>query len=385
MRGDKPVNAQKLLREALWAISVLLASSAVALGQSGPAAGIATAANGEDSLPSSSETTADPSQGAGCCDADFGQSCGCRWTASADYITLDRLGTFNQTLVETIHRSGSIPLSNLLNSIGTEVLSASDLHQGFAGGPRLDLIRRGDSEGDLEISYYQIGDWNAYQSVGPTPNDYLVMKAPGGFVQTQDVFSTQRMAWDYASRLYNAEVNVRWCPWDRVTVLAGFRWVNLTEDLQGSLPPQRAVLFWDTETKNNLYGLQIGAEAKLFERGRFSLGCTGKAGIFDDHAEEWTTVSIYRLLFGDSAWTDRAAFVGGTGVQCEYQLTQRLTLRAGYEALWLQSVALAPGQIPDTYCHSSPDLWKISVQPTGVNCSSGAFYHGATVGFEYSF
>jgi hypothetical protein len=132
--------------------------------------------------------------------------------------------------------------------------------------------------------------------------------------------------------------------------------------------------------------LQIGAEGTLFERGRFSIGCTGKAGLFDNHAEENTTVSIYRLLFGDSAWTDRAAFVGEIGVQCRYQLTQRLSLRAGYEAIWLQSIAVAPGQIPDTICHSnSLDIWKVSVQATGVNCSSAAFYHGAIAGLEYSF
>ena len=34
------------------------------------------------------------------------------------------------------------------------------------------------------------------------------------------------MAWDYATKLYNAEFNVRWNPYSRVTMLAGFRWVN---------------------------------------------------------------------------------------------------------------------------------------------------------------
>ena len=379
------MSPHKWLRNTLWVISVWLASSAAALAQNDPAGDVATTGNGEAPLPSVSETAADPSQGAGFGNVDFGQAPGFRWTASADFIILDRLGSFPRTLVETIPFNGSIHISDLYNMPGTERLNATDLHQGFAGGPRLDVIHRGDDDADLEVLYFQIGGWNDRQSVGPTPNDFLVMKAPGGFVQTQDDFATQRMAWDYASQLYNAEVNVRWRPWDRLTLLAGFRWVNLTEDLQGTLPPQRTVPFWDTQTKNNLYGLQIGAEGKLLERGRFSIGCVGKAGLYDDHAEEATTVSIYRLLFGDSAWTDHAAFVGEIGVQCKYELTQRLSLRAGYEAIWLQGIAVAPGQIPDTICHSSLDLWKISVQATGVNCSSGAFYHGAIAGLEYSF
>ena len=47
------------------------------------------------------------------------------------------------------------------------------------------------------------------------------------------------MAWDYASRLYNAEFNVRWNACDRLTLLAGFRWANLSEELQGTLPSSR--------------------------------------------------------------------------------------------------------------------------------------------------
>jgi len=313
----------------------------------------------------------------------LGQSCCSPWTASVDFIILDRVGSFNQTLVETV--DGNVPLKYVAKTPGTEVLNATDLQQGFAGGPRLGLIHHGDDGADLELLYFQVDGWNAARSIGPDPSDWLVMRAPGGFLQTQDHKQTQMMAWDYDSRLYNAEVNVRWNPWRGVTVLAGFRWVNLSEELQGTLPPQRAVPFWDTQTKNNLYGFQVGAEGKLFERGRFSLGCTGKAGLFDAHAEETTTLSIYRILVGESAGIDRAAFVGEIGLQCKYQLTQRLSLRAGYEAIWLQGIALAPAQIPETYSQSSLVPLEISVQARGVNCSSGVFCHGATAGLEYAF
>ena len=76
---------------------------------------------------------------------------------------------------------------------------------------------------------------------GPPPN-WLVFTAPGDFVQWTD-YPDQAMAWSYATRLYNAELNVRWelCP--RVTMLAGFRWVNLREDLQGTLPPDESDAF----------------------------------------------------------------------------------------------------------------------------------------------
>ena len=52
--------------------------------------------------------------------------------------------------------------------------------------------------------------------------------------------ATRRLpAWpdSYASRLYNAELNVRWNPCCRVTLLAGFRWIDLRENLAGALEP----------------------------------------------------------------------------------------------------------------------------------------------------
>ena len=86
------------------------------------------------------------------------------------------------------------------------------------------------------------------------------------------------------------------------------------------------------------------------ERGRFSIDGLVKAGIFDNNAEETTAVSVIpKQVRSASASTNHAAFVGETGLQCKYQVTKGLLLRAGYEVIWLEGVALAPGQIQETY------------------------------------
>ena len=126
-------------------------------------------------------------------------------------------------------------------------------------------------------------------------------------------------------------------------------------------------------------------DAKLLERDRFSIDSIVKAGIFDDDVDESAMVRIDRIQFGASDSTHHLAFLGQIGVQCKYQVAQRLLLKAGYEAIWLQGVALAPGQISETYCRGSMNPYDVSVQALGVNCSSGVFYHGATTGLEYSF
>ena len=349
------------------------------LGQNDPMADQLATGDREDLQPSA-ETTVARSQSSGCGDEGYCPSCFCpRWTATADFIILDRIGSVNQTLVERV--PGNMPP----NSPGTEVLNSNDFQQGFAGGPRVGLIRHGDDGYDLELSYFQIDGWSSNRSVYPAdPQDWkwLTMKCPGDFLQLNEQ-PGQGMAWAYASKLYNAELNVRWNPLSNVTMLAGFRWVYLRENLQGALEPPTISWeppFWNTTTTNNLYGFQIGADGKVFERGRFSIDGLVKAGIFDNNAVESTGVSVYKIVRPSFASTNHAAFVGEIGLQCKYQVTNTLMLKAGYEAIWLQDVALAPGQIQETDMTT-----PTTAQAFGVNCNSGVFYHGATVGVEYSF
>ena len=354
---------------------LVLATTPVALGQDNLIADNSPAADQEGLLPPSFDTAVDRPLESVCCPL-----CSSRWTVSTDFIILDRIGTFNQTIVERV------PLhEDPLKITGPEALNSSDLQQGFAGGPKLDLIRHGDSGYDLELSYFQIDGWSSDRSIGPdTPFDWLVMRSPG-FVQTNQQ-TDQAMVWDYTTKLYNAEINVRWNPSSRVTMLAGFRWMSLGEHLVGTLSPLPSELagwhFWNTTTTNNLYGLQIGADGKIFERGRFSIDGLVKAGIFDNNAEQTTEISVKdKEQRSASASTNAAAFVGETGLQCKYQVTERLFLKLGYEAMWLQGVALAPGQIQET----STDMNAKTMQVLGVNSGSGVFYHGATAGLEYSF
>jgi len=371
---------------------------------------LATAALAQDvveadrSLGEAAEDTAGlPPCDWGCCRP----CCRASWTAWADFLILARHGGTSQTLVEVVPNTppsdrvpGSTSFGALFSTRGTEVLNGNDFDPGFRGGPRVGLIRHVDERCDLELLYFQIDGWSSDRKVVPgAADDCLVMRAPGewispaatpggwtGWIQTNQS-STQAMAWKYASELRNAEFNVRWNPACPLSLLAGFRWVNLGEDLQGALDPPTISTeppFWKTTTSNHLYGLQIGADGRLWERGRFSIHGQVKAGIYDNHAEQTTAVSVIaKQVSTASATTDRVAFVGETGLHCEYRLTNALLLKAGYELIWLEGVALAPGQIQETY--TTTKILDNSVRALGVNCDSGVFYHGATLGLEYAF
>ena len=260
-----------------------------------------------------------------------------RWTVSVEAIALNRIGGVNRTLVERV--PGTEPFDKTLFDTGPEAFNSNQFQQGFSAGPKIDLIYRGDSGYSVELSYFNIFNQSATHTTGPdTPADWLVMKAPGLFWQTQD-FPYQGMVWSDITNLNSAEANGRLALSSRVTVLAGFRWIQLNDTLQGTLSPAdrnepkwknycdpsnctlqevaQAPLgpvvgsyppFWTTKTANNLYGVQIGVDGKIFELGRFSIGGQIKAGLFDNNAEQSTGVSLEKVVYPVSATANHAAF-----------------------------------------------------------------------------
>jgi len=333
-----------------------------------------------------------------------------RWTVSVEAVVLERTGGVNRTLVERV--PGSVPF--LLTSIasGPEAFNSNQFQQGFSAGPKIDLIYHGDSGYSAELSYFNIFNQTGTKAIGPdNPADWLVMKAPGGFWQTQD-FPYQAMAWQDTTSLYSAEANGRLALSSRVTVLAGFRWFQLNDTLLGTLtPPDRTQpawkngctltncqlslvtegnlpagnypAFWNTNVVNNLYGFQIGVDGKIWEFGRFSLGGQAKIGLFDDNAWQSAGVSVRKTVYSASATADNAAFAAEGALQLKYQVTGQLALKIGYEALWLDGIALAPGQIKETVTASTPST--ASEHMLGVNSGSNVLFQGVTAGLEYSF
>ncbi len=306
-----------------------------------------------------------------------------RWTVSAEAIALERVGGVSRTLVERVPGSPQYPDVN--TPPGAELFNSSQFDQGFSAGPKIGLIYHGDAGYSAELSYFSVANQSAAKTIGPdSSGDWMVMRAPAPFVQAQDDRATQGLAWSATTNLYSAEANGRLELSSRVTMLAGFRWLQLNDNLLGTLKPVKIIPpFWNTSVANNLYGVQTGVDAKILELGRFSLDGLIKLGVFDDAAVQSTGVSLHKVVFPSKASADSAAFVSEADVQLKYQLSKGLALKAGYEALWLDGVALAPGQLKETIATELP--LPSNVRTLGINCGSSVFFQGVTAGFEYSF
>lgn len=336
------------------------------------------------------------------------------WTISIEAIALGRSNDVNQALVNRVPGGNSFYSTAVEN--GAEAFNSNQFQQGIAAGPKLTLTYHDVAGYGLEMSYFSVSSMTASKTIGPdNPGNWLVMKAPGGFWQTQD-FPNQGMTWGATTSLYNAEANATVAVSKQAGLLAGFRWIQLNDSLTGSLAPAdqnsptwktgpaggcyggdptlyqigscpvgAAVNgfppFWSTSTTNNLFGLQAGAQGTLFEVGRLSFGGFIKAGVFNNRASQTGWVSMEKQMYSSGATTNQAAFMGEGGIQIRYSISDDLLIKVGYNMLWLANVALAPGQVPQTRAGQNPT----SITATGVNTSSTVLFQGVTVGLQYAF
>ena len=162
---------------------------------------------------------------------------------------------------------------------------------------------------------------------------------------SDDYFSTMDL--DYDTDLQSAEFNLLFSdPCEAVRLSGGFRYLQLDEDLDARFPGFTGAIF--TQTRNELYGLQLGVDADLWtSRDRcFSLICTSKAGVY----YSGTDLDIFPNAAGavtlgsTSDSSERGAFVGELGLLMRVQATRCLSFDAGYNLLYITGVALVGDQ-----------------------------------------
>ncbi len=291
------------------------------------------------------------------CADDCDSSCGPTWTVAADAVFMQRSRPDSLVLMQDAFDP-------------TRNLNANEFDFDFTAGWDI-ALERATSNGSLEARFLSIDGWSAATTTpfGP-PTIAVTINNVAPFTPTgvMSVDST------YNSELLSAELNLRRQLSDCVNLLGGFRYLELDErfhaDLDvGGLVPST----YDTFTRNRLYGVQLGADATLWCRGRLTIDGLAKVGIFHNSAGQETTYDSGSAIFTAADTSDRAAFLGEMAFTANYCLSDRLTLRGGYDLLWLETVALATDQIPAT------NLGTMA----GISADGGAFYHGAFVGLEY--
>jgi hypothetical protein len=135
--------------------------------------------------------------------------------------------------------------------------------------------------------------------------------------------------------------------------LAGLRYVNFTDvlDITAERNPnvdasEGGNYFVDCD--NNLFGGQLGVSV-AHETARWSVGLNAKAGSFWNRMHMKSSFLAGPELVPSRGNTnsteDNLSFVAEAEVLAKWHLRPNLSLRAGFEMLYVESVALAPHQV----------------------------------------
>ena len=305
-----------------------------------------------------------------------------RWTSPvAGELTLCNAGidSSGRALLGTVQagalflsrsRANAAPTSKVFGrGDGRLLVDAGDVELSTAGGLDLTIIARMSEAIGLEIRYFGIDGWKTSREVTDPLEAGVRFEGFG----TSIAAASERI--DYASRLYNFEINVLPQVTEGIPLVIGFRSLQLHERFElWQLDSPGASMDLGSHTNNHLYGLQIGAEPYLGGAGGpLRLDGLLKAGIYGNHAVQGTASPLSSP--GVEARRSTVAFVGEAGVAIVYRVNRFLAVRGGYELLWIQHVALAPDQSLGT------DL----AAPSAAVELDTAFLHGAAASVEFNF
>jgi hypothetical protein len=294
-----------------------------------------------------------------------------RWYAGVDVLWLARDYPTDALLAQTVNANAAT-MFRAVPIPGAPVLTVGSVTDTAAQpGLRATVGFRVADRTGVELGYFGLQQWTG--PAGILGSDPPFVNSPytgSSIIYGNKSFDTSMTA-RYASQIHSAEVSLRRSfgrgPWTG-SALGGFRYFNLSEqfsltgvqtfpNVPEGAPPAAQTIREQTRVTadNNLFGAQIGAElGRAFLDGRVALAVNGKAGIFANSANQFTTNgaslpdgSGTSVLAAGRGRTDVAGLYEG-GVATTVRVTSRVTVRAGYQVLFAQGLALAPTQLAQT-------------------------------------
>lgn len=279
----------------------------------------------------------------------------------ADAFVLDRTNNADQQ---------AIVLNVNTNQV---LLSTRDLDFNFRAGPRVGFGYQDNSGFALEGIYFGTQQWDSGVHTIQGMND---LRLPGDIaLATFDFFGADRMRVDYTSTLHSAEANVKYNT-GLLSYLSGFRFVNIDEGFSiNSFDVATGTSDYKIATTNKLFGGQIGVVAQQ-PADWIGWEAFGKIGAYGNVAAQSTLLQDFNntLTVRNSRTTGgNVAFVGELGASAILRMTGAWSLRAGYNVLWVEGIALAPNQL---------DYTATLTSGTALHVNGGALFHGANLGIE---
>ena len=336
---------------------------------------------------------------------DYREPSGPVWYFGADALAIKRDGASNLTFASLVTRtwtpSTDTPPVYSSTQSHQAVLGTGDLDFGYRGGWEALIGRTFGACTAMEVSYFGLSDSSDMATVvDQTP--FQLLEPPSApiaaslFSPFTDLTGDPVVGLDYnnlasisySSSLYGLEWNLRrqiFIPedWVQGSVLIGGRYMDLREDFsyysESGLPsPGGATNSVATHTENDMVGVQVGAEFNFQVEPRCWVDCEIKGGIFDNAAKQETvyvnqSATSYAGTHTGSRAENTTSFALDLALNLTYECNSFTTLRIGYQALWLDGLALASENVT-----SSADVLVAGVANL-VN-DGKVVYHGPRLG-----
>ena len=332
------------------------------------------------------------------------------WFFGADALALKRDGASNLTFAALVTRdwvevpsTAEPPGPSVWTSSQSAIpaLGTGDLDFGYRGGWEALIGRTVGACSAVEVSYFGLSDSSDMATVvDQTPFQFeeppFVAWGASLFSPFTDLAGDPVVGLDYnnlasisySSTLYGLEWNLRrqiFIPedWVQGSLLIGGRYMDLRESFsyysQSALPsPGGATNSVNTRTANDMVGVQVGAEFNFQVEPRCWVDCEIKGGIFDNAAKQETVyvhqgVPAYAGTHTGGRAENTSTFALDLALNLTYECNSFTTLRIGYQAFWLDGLALASENVA-----SSADVLVLGAANL-VN-DGKVVYHGPRLG-----
>ncbi len=288
------------------------------------------------------------------------------WYASADLIWMKRTEVHDNITNQTIfvdNTSGVVPVF---------LTSNTDFHDQDRTGLRVTIGQQIDPNAAFEVTYFGSRQWTKSSSL--MGNNNLTIAGPVATV-LNDFALADFVNADYESEMQNVEASYKEMLY-HFTVLMGFRYIKLDEQYTlASTDFNSGTSNYIIQTRNDLYGGQVGMGVG-WDLWKIHFDVFGKGGIYGNpsrQAQQLRDNSNTTIIRDFDSKSNTIALVAEISANGTLELTDWLLLRGGYQAIWIDGVALAPGQI---------DLSNNASSGRVVRNGATIVVHGVNVGAE---
>lgn len=277
-----------------------------------------------------------------------------RWIARGSAVYMDRRTERPLTLFQNTANLG-------------EQVNADEFKFDGSLGVEASLMRQTWDDNGIEVRFLGLEQFNASTTAMSAPNQWRVNGSPPVFLPNVHTVNA-----NYDSELLSLETNYQYGFHDALSFSCGLRWLSLNEDLTATFEATPQTFRYDTLTRNDLYGAQVGVVAAPLY---LLFGCReptvfAKAGVFGNDARQRSVIDTGSATLSVHESASRVAWVGELGVATQYQLSRHLWILGGYSLLWIDRVTIASDQVVVN------DFFNL----TGINHRGSTLFYGANLG-----